>query len=148
MPPLPAVWNLPFQVSAGSHTSKLTAGSLVAVTRQNAGTSSGRAAPGGVNSPAGTASASLIVVSGSASPASAPHAAGSAGRAALPAWAAPWVDTAVVASSAAAAAHPNSVIDRLIISNPRRLRLPFPLESSWPRFRVTIPMPKVLRRKL
>src|SRR5438093_7570113 len=76
-PPLPTAWSLPFQTDAGSHTSILMSESLdgvnVAATRQNAGRSrkacaaaAGEAAPptraGGVNAPASTTCASVIVV--------------------------------------------------------------------------------------
>ncbi len=72
--PLPTAWNFPFQAIVGSHTSILMSESLdglsVAATRQNAGRSlAGWAAPprpaGGVKPPAGTASARVMVASGS-----------------------------------------------------------------------------------
>src|SRR6266849_2235286 len=78
-PPLPTDWSLPFQPEAGSQTSILISESLVgfnvAVTRQKAGrflksAGSGAFGPlktssGGLNAPAGTIRADVIVVSGS-----------------------------------------------------------------------------------
>ena len=66
MPPLPETWNLPFQPSIGSQTSKLTAGSVTATTRQTAGMSSGSPAVG-ASAPAATVTALVMVASGSAS---------------------------------------------------------------------------------
>src|SRR5436309_2202488 len=90
-PPLPTAWNLPFQFSTGIHTSmsidESDEGFNVAATRQCAGNRIGCAGaaaprpagppaagggapvpgPGGVNGPAATRSAAMIVVSGSVS---------------------------------------------------------------------------------
>src|SRR5688572_10575904 len=71
--PLPTARYFPFQFAAGIQSSILMSESLegrsVAATRQNAGSARGRSAsvPGGVNGPAGRASASVIAVFGSAS---------------------------------------------------------------------------------
>src|SRR5262245_43174621 len=65
VPPLPTPWNLPFQVVAGSQTSILTAGDIVAVTRQNAGRLGSAALPGGVYEPAGMDWVPVTVVIGS-----------------------------------------------------------------------------------
>src|SRR5215831_9365625 len=72
-PPFPVPSNFPFQLDAGSQTSNLISESLVgrdvAVTRQNGGrvlkSTEGRMGipEGGANVPAGTSSASVIVVS-------------------------------------------------------------------------------------
>src|SRR6185503_6320782 len=103
-PPLPTAWNLPFQFSAGSHTSisifESDDGFSTACTRQCAGSivcgaagpcprppaggaprpaagatgpSGGPCWAGGVNGPAGTSWAEVIVVFGSASAASFSH---------------------------------------------------------------------------
>src|SRR6185369_3123970 len=79
-PPLPVPRNLPFQVSAGgSHTSMLMfdsgVGLSVAATRQKAGTviAGALALAFGLNGPAATAAAVVIVVSCSLSPLSASH---------------------------------------------------------------------------
>src|SRR6266571_7329663 len=86
-PPLPTAWNLPFQPDAGIQTSILMSESLdgfsAAATRQNAGrlrkacTAAGRGAVpptgGGVNAPASTAVANVIVVPGSVSDARLSH---------------------------------------------------------------------------
>src|SRR5262245_60889592 len=75
-PPLPTPWNLPFHPDAGIQTSSLMSesvvGATVAATRQNAGTSgiawaAWLPAAGGVNDPAGTSWAMVIVVLGSLS---------------------------------------------------------------------------------
>jgi len=74
-PPLPSPRYLPFHPMSGSHTSTLTseslAGLIVAATRQNAGTffteAGGALAPGGMNAPAATGCANVMVVSGSLS---------------------------------------------------------------------------------
>src|SRR5580700_6450943 len=68
-PPLPTCSYLPFQPETGSHTSNLISESLVGfatpATRQNAGMSARGGAPGGglggLNSPAGTEVADVIV---------------------------------------------------------------------------------------
>src|SRR5580765_320698 len=79
-PPLPTAWNLPFHPVNGSQTSTLMSesldGRIVAATRQNAGTPRNTcpagpdglapAEPGGVNAPASTTLASVMVVCGSA----------------------------------------------------------------------------------
>src|SRR5687767_5263314 len=90
-PPLPVAWNLPFQPAAGSQTSILMSesadGLSVAATRQNAGRSVNCAPPprpvaaappprppaGGVNAPAGTSCAIVIVASVSFREESASH---------------------------------------------------------------------------
>src|SRR5215510_1867573 len=81
-PPLPRPMNLPFHPDAGIHSSNLMSESLVglisAATRQNAGKLSNRGPgklPGlsGVNLPAGSAFASVMVVSGKVSVASISH---------------------------------------------------------------------------
>src|SRR3979490_432122 len=93
--PLPTAWNLPFQPDAGSQTSILISESLVGVsvaaTRQNAG--SGVKSPdspraSGVNAPACTEAATVMVARGSTifarslhEPASATTGAGLAGSA-------------------------------------------------------------------
>ena len=59
---------MPFQPSVGSQTSKLTAGCVVAATRQKPGSSSAWFAPGGVNAPAGTVSARVMVVLANVTP--------------------------------------------------------------------------------
>src|SRR5262245_2506277 len=76
--PLPTARNLPFQPASGSQTSILMSDSLdgfsVAATRQNAGSSRNTApsplASGGVNAPARTGAACVIVAFGTASRAS------------------------------------------------------------------------------
>src|SRR5262249_44168205 len=72
--PLPTAWYLPFQPDTGIHTSILTSESLVgrsvAATRQNAGSARApraAASSGGVNPPASTSRASVIVAVGMAS---------------------------------------------------------------------------------
>src|SRR5882762_1283611 len=61
VPPLPTIWNLPFQPVLGIHTSNCTAGLVTPTTRQ-IGTGS---VPTGFGlAPAGRSSASVIVVSG------------------------------------------------------------------------------------
>src|SRR5438046_2705092 len=91
-PPLPTAWNLPFQPDAGIQTSILMSESLVgfsvAATRQNAGSALNAApgprpprAAGGVNSPAPTGCASVMVVSGNASDARLSQVAAAAARA-------------------------------------------------------------------
>src|SRR5687767_12396965 len=80
--PLPTAMYLPFQPVSGNQTSILMSESLdglsVAATRQNAGSSPNGApsplAPGGVNVPAGTACASVIVAAGTTSAVSLSHA--------------------------------------------------------------------------
>jgi hypothetical protein len=88
--PFPTAWSFPFHPSAGIQTSTLMSESLegvsVAATRQNAGSAAYcRACPsdsdrpggiGGVNAPAATTSAVVIVPSGSNSDARLSHAAG------------------------------------------------------------------------
>ena len=77
-PPFPTARNLPFQFSAGSHSSisiwESADGVSVASTRQKAGSCLKAAlcwaAPGTENAPAATACAEVILVSGSASDAS------------------------------------------------------------------------------
>src|SRR5258706_8610735 len=71
--PLPTAWNLPFQPDAGNQTSILMSESLVgfsvAATRQNAGSAvKSPASPGGsgVNAPACTDAATVMVAWGSA----------------------------------------------------------------------------------
>src|SRR6185312_9691799 len=74
-PPLPSPRYLPFHPVSGSHTSILISESLVglivAATRQNAGRffteAGGTIAPGGMNAPAATGCANVMVVSGSLS---------------------------------------------------------------------------------
>src|SRR5216683_3085652 len=80
-PPLPTAWNFPFHPEAGSHTSILMSesvvGASVAATRQNAGRLANGPGPtpgprparpaGGVNCPAATGCAMVIVECGSAS---------------------------------------------------------------------------------
>src|SRR5580700_11100332 len=92
--PLPTAWNLPFQPDAGSQTSILISESLVGVsvaaTRQNAGSavkSPDSPWVSGVNAPAGTGSATVMVACGSTifarslhEPASAAAGAGMAGN--------------------------------------------------------------------
>src|ERR1700681_3843814 len=69
-PPPPTPSKLPFQPVAGIHTSILSAGATVICTRQKAGREIGLGAfcapagAGGVNGPAGTAVAAVMVVSG------------------------------------------------------------------------------------
>src|SRR6478672_3798806 len=71
-PPFPTPRYLPFQPASGSHTSILISESLpgliVAATRQNAGRffteAGGTLAPGGINAPAATGCADVMVVSG------------------------------------------------------------------------------------
>src|SRR5579871_190977 len=71
-PPLPSPRYLPFHPVSGSHTSILIseslAGLIVAATRQNAGRffteAGGTLSPGGINAPAATACANVMVVSG------------------------------------------------------------------------------------
>src|SRR6476469_1537311 len=71
-PPFPTPRYLPFQPVSGSHTSILIseslAGLIVAATRQNAGRffteAGGTLAPGGINAPAATGCADVMVVSG------------------------------------------------------------------------------------
>src|SRR5688572_18025619 len=72
-PPLPTAWNLPFQPEAGNQTSILMSESLVgfsvAATRQNAGSAvKSLESPGasGLNAPACTGAATVIVARGSA----------------------------------------------------------------------------------
>src|SRR5213593_2288919 len=82
-PPFPTASNFPFQFSAGSQTSisicESDDGLSVAAVRQNAGTLSGAAAfpptgsTGARNSPAGTSSAMVMVVSGNESDLSPPQ---------------------------------------------------------------------------
>src|SRR2546426_8048853 len=61
VPPLPTIWNFPFQPVLGIHTSNCTAGKVTPTTRQ-IGTGS---VPTGFGfAPAGRSSASVIVVSG------------------------------------------------------------------------------------
>src|ERR1700722_949017 len=85
-PPLPTAWSFPFHPAAGSHISIWMSESLVglsvAATRQNAGRSLSATAgagvppnvlPGGMNSPAATGCASVMVVPGSASEARLSH---------------------------------------------------------------------------
>src|SRR5712691_6638369 len=85
-PPLPTAWNLPFQPDAGIQASILMSESLdgfsVAATQQNAGrlrnAATGRAAvppagAGGMNAPASTTFASVIVAVGSVSDARLSH---------------------------------------------------------------------------
>src|SRR4029453_2699572 len=84
-PPLPVAWNLPFQAAAvaGSQYSTLMSesgdGFSVASTRQNAGRSENGLPPprppraGGVNPPAATEVAEVMVVSGSLREDSASH---------------------------------------------------------------------------
>src|SRR5258708_1000523 len=61
VPPLPTIWNLPFQPVLGIHTSNCTAGLVTPTTRQ-IGTGS---VPTGFGlAPAGRSSASVIIVSG------------------------------------------------------------------------------------
>src|SRR5256885_9677149 len=75
-PPPPTIWNLPFQFSAGNHTSismcESVVGCSTAATRQCAarmmGVGCGAAPrPGVAYGPAGTSSAAVMVVSGSVS---------------------------------------------------------------------------------
>src|SRR4051812_9811281 len=74
-PPLPSPRYLPFHPVSGSQTSILIseslAGLMVAATRQNAGIfftdAGGSLAPGGMNAPAATGCADVMVVSGSLS---------------------------------------------------------------------------------
>ena len=80
--PLPTAMNFPFQPAAGSQTSILMSESCVgfnvAATRQNAGSDRNGcafAAAGGVNEPASTPTASVIVVAGSVRFDNASHAA-------------------------------------------------------------------------
>src|SRR5688572_9523121 len=90
-PPLPVAWNLPFHPEAGSHTSILISesgdGLSVAATRQNAGRSANCAPPprpppcGGVNAPAATGCAIVIVASCSLSDESISHDCAATGRA-------------------------------------------------------------------
>ena len=90
-PPLPTAWNFPFQPVAGSQTSILMSESLeglsVAATRQNAGRSANCAPPpprppaGGVNAPAATGCAIVMVASGSLSELRLSHVAAAAGPA-------------------------------------------------------------------
>src|SRR5579864_3359697 len=71
-PPLPTPRYRPFQPVSGSHTSNLIseslAGLIVAATRQNAGRffteAGGTFSPGGINAPAATGCADVMVVSG------------------------------------------------------------------------------------
>src|SRR4029453_8239560 len=82
-PPLPVAWNLPFQPEEGSHTSIFMSesgdGLTVAATRQKAGRSVNCAPPprpppcGGVNAPAATDCAIVMVASGSLSDESISH---------------------------------------------------------------------------
>src|SRR5436190_510918 len=62
-PPLPAVNNFLFHAE-GIQSSKWTSGVTVPATRQNAGTLTAARAAGGVNDPAGTDCASVIVTPG------------------------------------------------------------------------------------
>src|SRR5882724_1243421 len=62
-PPLPAVNNFLFHAE-GIQISKCTSGVTVPATRQNAGTLTAARAAGGVNDPAGTDCASVIVTPG------------------------------------------------------------------------------------
>src|SRR5689334_8807240 len=70
-PPLPIPWNFPFQPELGIHTSNLMSESLdgfrTPATRQNAGRLLIGWPTGGVNDPAGTACAVLMVAPGSES---------------------------------------------------------------------------------
>src|SRR6476661_8910145 len=71
-PPFPSPRYLPFHPVSGSHTSILIseslAGLIVAATRQNAGKffteAGGALSPGGMNAPAATGCADVMVVSG------------------------------------------------------------------------------------
>src|SRR5579883_763424 len=84
-PPLPTIWNLPFQPAMGSQTSDLISESLegfsVISTRQNAGRSPKAAAPlgpfGSWNAPDSITFAEFTLLCGSASDLSRPHAAAS-----------------------------------------------------------------------
>src|ERR1041384_3067072 len=86
-PPLPCPRYLPFHPVSGSHTSILMSESLaglrVAATRQNAGRffteAGGALARGGMNAPAATVCASVMVVSGRLSVARLSHVAAKAG---------------------------------------------------------------------
>src|SRR5947199_2456745 len=62
-PPLPAVSSFLFH-AAGIHNSKWTSGVMVPATRQNAGTLTAARAAGGVNGPAATVCARVIVTPG------------------------------------------------------------------------------------
>src|SRR4051812_48403794 len=79
VPPLPTSWNLPFQPCVGSHTSNCTAGLVTPTTRQ---IGSATVPTGFGLAPAGSSCARLIVVSGSASAASAAQVFGCAADAA------------------------------------------------------------------
>jgi hypothetical protein len=61
VPPLPTIWNLPFQPVLGIHTSNLTAGFVTPTTRQIA---TGIVPTGAGFAPAGRSSASVMAVSG------------------------------------------------------------------------------------
>src|SRR5688572_22167832 len=105
-PPPPTAWNRPFQLApSGSQTSKLIAGSTVPATRHIAGTLIGCApgpccgAPGGLKSPAGTRSASVIFVCGSASFARSAHAVAACAGAAINSGIATAAEQAAVESS-------------------------------------------------
>src|SRR5437899_5885358 len=65
VPPLPTIWNLPFQPSLGIHTSNCTAGLVTPTTRQ---IGSAIVPMGDGLAPAGRSSATLMVVSGRLSP--------------------------------------------------------------------------------
>src|SRR6187397_3392954 len=99
-PPLPVAWNLPFHPEEGSQTSTLMSesgdGLSIAATRQNAGRSVNCAPPprpvavappprpppcGGVNAPAATDCAIVMVASGSLSDESISHDCAATGRA-------------------------------------------------------------------
>src|SRR5882762_192755 len=60
VPPLPTIWNLPFQPSLGIQTSNCTAGLVTPVTRQ---IGNGMVPTGAGFAPAGRSSARVIVVS-------------------------------------------------------------------------------------
>src|SRR5271165_4314890 len=70
-PPFPTSWNFPFQPDSGSQVSDLMSesreGAMVMVTRQNAGRSANpsSAPAGGLNRPAETTCADVMVVFGS-----------------------------------------------------------------------------------
>ena len=112
MPPLPETWNLPFQPSIGSQTSKLTAGSVTATTRQTAGMSSG-SPPVGARAPDATVTALVMVVAGSASPVRVSHGAEAAGEAVSSA------ATAATATTAARGANRDGRVSGMV-------------DSSWP----------------
>src|SRR5258708_40108062 len=81
VPPLPTIWNFPFQPLLGIHTSNCTAGLVTPTTRQIA---TGNVPTGFGLAPAGRGSASVIVVSGITAALRSAHAIGwaaAAGRA-------------------------------------------------------------------